>query len=197
MLVLWKLAPQDREFASVEETAMLTLLQPVLAALLGGAGGIAGRLLPEALDYFRKKLDLEQAKVDQAHELAVMDKQIELQKALGRQRLDEIGAAADAGAIAGAVEITRPMGILIVDLLNGLVRPVVTYWYFGLYAACKAVLVAGLLGACKDPQAACGMGRILTAADGGLWTGQDMAVLSGILNFWFLDRVLKHKAESR
>lgn len=175
---------------------MLALLQPVMAALLGGAGGIVGRLLPELFDYLQAKHRLEQAKADQAHERALMDKQIELQKLTGAQRLEEISGLEDVEAVKGAVAVTRPTGIFLVDILNGLVRPVVTYWYFGLYAAYKTVLIVGLLTSCKGTGAACDIAPLLAPQSGGVWAHQDMAALSGILNFWFLDRVIRHKARS-
>jgi hypothetical protein len=81
-----------------------------------------------------------------------------------------------------------------VDLLNGLVRPVVTYWFLGLYAACKTVWIAGLFGSCK---ATGSIAKILAAQESFQWGSPDMAVFCGILNFWFLDRVLKYKAQSR
>jgi hypothetical protein len=173
---------------------MIALLQPVWATLLGGAGGIVARLLPEAFDYLKKRQGLEQAKLDQAHELAVMDKQIELHRLAGQQRLGEIGALADGEVTRGAVEAARPVGIFLVDLLNGLVRPVVTYWFLGLYAACKTVWIAGLFSSCK---ATGSIAKILAAQESFQWGSPDMAVFCGILNFWFLDRVLKYKAQSR
>ena len=70
--------------------------------LLGGGilGGLIGgifRLVPEALKYFDKK-------DERKHELAMFDRQCDLEKVRGQVRLDEIGAQRDAAIDVGVMD---------------------------------------------------------------------------------------------
>lgn len=96
----------------------------LLVSLLSG-GGLAflPHLFDMGLDFFKQR----QAN---AHELAVMDRQIEAQKALGAQRLEEVKVEAQ-----GAFEVAQenrlaasavPSGIKWIDGATGLMRPLIT-----------------------------------------------------------------------
>lgn len=140
----------------------------VLDTILGGTLGAAARLAPEVMAFFDKKNE-------RAHELAMQDKQAELARVqqAGAQAQAEIQADSvyNAGALAALREAiagqAKPTGIVWVDALAGTVRPVVTYGLVLLYACVKAT------------------GEV------DLWTGDDMVLLAGVINFWFVNRAVE------
>jgi hypothetical protein len=152
----------------------------MIETLLGGLLGGAFRLAPEILKWLDRK-------GERGHELAMQDKAIEFEKLRGAQRMAEIGAAADAAWNTGAINALKEAvaaqghqsGVRWADALSASVRPVITYWFMGLYCAAKsAAFVAALT-------AGAGWGEATLHA----WTEADQALWAGVLNFWFLGRV--------
>jgi hypothetical protein len=155
----------------------------MLMTLLSMLGGGVMRLLPEIMAFLNKK-------ADNAHELAMMDKQLELEKAQAANRKEEIVLQGDINqtialldaqktALAGQMQ---KIGIKWVDALNFLVRPLTTYFFLGMYGLVKmAMLVVALRAA--DPWSS-----IIQC-----WSAEDGAILSGILAFWFVGRVFDKK----
>lgn len=150
------------------------------SSILGGLLGGVFRLVPEVFKY----LD---AKNERAHELAMQDKQIEFLKIQGQQKVEEARVyqeAVDIGALRDVlVEQAKPTGIWFVDFLNTSVRPVLTYILLCLYIAVKYTTGMALHAQGVDA---------LTIAKT-LYTPDDQALFWGIVNFWFLDRVIKAK----
>ena len=152
----------------------------MIETLLGGLLGGAFRLAPEILKWLDRK-------GERGHELAMQDKALEFEKLRGVQRMTEIGAAADAAWNTGAIDALKEAvaaqghrsGVRWADALSASVRPVITYWFMGLYCAAKtaAFAVAVTAGA--------GWGDAILHA----WTEADQALWAGVLNFWFLGRV--------
>ena len=156
--------------------------------LLGGGilGGLIGglfRLAPEVIKFFDKKNE-------RHHELAMFDKQCELEKVRGQQKLDEIGAqrdmAVDVGvldafksAINQQTEMVKVAGGK-VAALSASVRPVMTYYLLALYGVVKTATFF-LLVSLDTPAA-----DILAK----MWTMDDMALLCGVVNYWIMDRTL-------
>jgi hypothetical protein len=153
-------------------------------------GGSLVRLLPEVMAWLNKA-------TDNRHELAMVEKQIELQRLKGEQdratavtqgeqtratmevegdfklALANLDAVKD--AIKGQFQLT---GIRFVDALNFLMRPTTVYYFLFMYGMVKvAKLVVALQT--TDPWNA-----ILLC-----WDADDRATLSGILGFLFLGRV--------
>lgn len=162
--------------------------------LISMLGGGLMRMLPEVVAFFNKS-------TDNAHELAMLDKQMQLEQARvaaqvqGQQALaasqlqlaetqGDINQAiaqlaAQQSAVAGQMQ---KVGIGWVDALNFAVRPLTTYYFLAFYGGMKlAMLVVALQ--MPDPWHA-----VI-----GLWTDDDKAILSGILSFWFVGRVLDKK----
>jgi len=73
----------------------------------------------------------------------------------------------------------RPSGVNWVDALSASVRPVITYWFMGLYCAAKTAAFAAAV------TAGAAWGEAILHA----WTEADQALWAGVLNFWFLGRV--------
>ena len=152
----------------------------MIETLLGGLLGGAFRLAPEILKWLDRK-------GERGHELAMQDKAIEFEKLRGAQRMAEIGAAADAAWNTGAINALKEAvaaqghqsGVRWADALSASVRPVITYWFMGLYCAAKTAAFAAAL------TAGAGWGEAILHA----WTDADQALWAGVLNFWFLGRV--------
>ncbi|MHA6828862.1 hypothetical protein ACQUJV_21980 [Ralstonia pseudosolanacearum] len=152
----------------------------MIETLLGGLLGGTFRLAPELLKWLDRN-------GERGHELAMQDKALEFEKLRGAQRMAEIGASADAAWNTGAIEALRDSitaqgqtsGVPWVDALSISVRPVITYWFMGLYCAAKTAAFAGVL------TAGAGWGAATVQA----WTEADQALWAGVLNFWFLGRV--------
>ena len=151
----------------------------IIGSLLGGVF----RLVPEVIKYFDKKNERQ-------HELAMFDKQCDLEKVRGQIRLEEIGAqrdmAVDVGvmdafkaAIDQQTEMAKAAGGWVASL-SASVRPMMTYYLLLLYGVAKtaAIILAYQAG---QP-----MLEVLKEA----WSVDDMALLSGVVNYWILDRTL-------
>ncbi len=152
----------------------------MIETLLGGLLGGAFRLAPEVLKWLDRK-------GERGHELAMQDKALEFEKIRGAQRMAEIGESAEAAWNTGAIEALRDAvrtqgektGVAWADALSSSVRPVVTYWFMGIYCAAKtAAFVAAING-----------GALWSVAVVHAWTEADQALWAGVLNFWFLGRV--------
>ena len=152
----------------------------MIETLLGGLLGGAFRLAPEVLKWLDRK-------GERGHELAMQDKALEFEKLRGAQRMAEIGASADAAWNTGAIEALKEAvaaqvqrtGLGWADALSASVRPVITYWFMGLYCSAKTAAFAAAV------TAGAGWGEAILHA----WTDADQALWAGVLNFWFLGRV--------
>lgn len=152
----------------------------MLLSILSALGGGILRLLPELLGWLNKK-------TDNAHELAMMDKQFQLEQMRSdaqRANIEAQGnidmslATLQAQGIALQAQMQKT-GIRIVDTLNFLVRPVVTYILLTLYVLHK------LGGAIILYSAGSTVANVFVQ----IYTADDFALLSGILAFWFVGRV--------
>lgn len=158
----------------------------MILTLLSMLGGGLMRLLPEVFAFLNKK-------TDNAHELAMMDKQAELEKTRSAMRREEIETQGQVDfnieelhalgeALKGQMQVT---GNSVVDTLNFLVRPVTTYFFLCMYALAK---IAMFVVAMKS-----GLDTWETVLK--IYDDEDRSILAGILSFWFLGRVFD-KAKS-
>jgi hypothetical protein len=157
----------------------------MILSLLTALGGGLMRLLPELLGLLNKR-------TDNAHELAMLDRQLQFEQARMAARKEEVQLTTDAAqmlalldaqksALVGQAQLT---GVWWIDALNILVRPLTTYYMLMLYGLAKVALFAVAVG-----------------AGGGVWQAvvqvydqEDRALLTGILSFWFVGRVLDKKS---
>lgn len=151
----------------------------VLGSLLGGLF----RLAPEVLKFIDKKNE-------RGHELAMFDRQCQLEAQRGQQKLQEIGAqreaAVDAGvltafgaAITQQTEMVKSAGGWVASL-SASVRPVVTYWILAIWSFIHVWFAwNGWLG-----------GMAPNEVFKAMMTADFAALVSGTLNYWFLDRTL-------
>lgn len=151
----------------------------IFGSLLGGLF----RLAPEVLKFFDKKNERE-------HELKMFDRQCELEQVRGQMKLAEIGAQRDAAidtgvleafnsAIQQQTEMVKAAGGWAAKL-SASVRPVMTYYLLLMYGVVKTCFMV----------MAFQNGEPLADAITKNWTTDDMALLTGVINYWMIDRSL-------
>jgi hypothetical protein len=158
-----------------------------MLTLIGTVLGIFSGLLPEVVKYFN-------AKQDRAHELAVMNLQMEQQKLGFTQHLEEINTQADIKQEELSIQASTPQSLpytgkwvdyfigfanIMLAIASGLVRPTITYCYFGAYAAVKYAQY--LMLKVETASAA----QTIVA----LWSQDDMAMFATVITFWFSSRM--------
>lgn len=162
---------------------MLELLSGgIFGSLLGGLF----RLAPEVLKFFDKKNE-------RAHELQMFNRQCELEQIRGQQKLAEIGAERDKAIDTGVMdafnaaiqqqsEMVKAAGGWAAKL-SASVRPVVTYWVIALWSFMHLWFAWNAWMAGAPPK------EVFTT----MMTADFMALVSGTINYWFLDRTLKQR----
>lgn len=150
---------------------MLTILTSII--------GFVGGFVPDILKYFKQKQD-------NAHEIEILKLQMEAQKELHTEKMEEINANADieeskALYQSAKVEYTGVKWIDgIIGLLNGTVRPVVAYLFVGLYSVVKLAQVYGMVH---------GSGTTYLDAVKYTYTELDMSCLMLVLSYYFGQRM--------
>jgi hypothetical protein len=159
--------------------------------LLGGGifGSLLGglfRLAPEVLKWLDKKNE-------RTHELQMFTQQCQLETLRGNQKLAEIGAqhgaAVDAGvmdafnsAIEQQTEMVKVAGGWAASL-SASVRPVATYWILLLWSFAHIWFAWTAWATGAPPET---VFKLIMSAD-------FAALVSGTLNYWFLDRTLSKR----
>jgi hypothetical protein len=154
------------------------------STLIGGLIGGLFRLAPEVLKLWN-------AKGDRDHEFRMRRLDMEAAAAESRARLREIETAGQMVVDAAGMKVFaeavraqgRPSGVKWIDGLSQLVRPAITFWWMALFSSVKLAGIAVFTG----------QGVALTDAVLAMWGPEDQAVLAGIINFWFLDRVIARR----
>ena len=162
------------------------MFEMLSGGLLGSIFGGVFRLAPEVLKWLDKKNERE-------HELNMFKFQCDLEAQRGAQKLAEIGAqreaAVDVGvmdafnnAITQQAEMVKAAGGWVASL-SASVRPVVTYWVLFIWSFIHVWFAwnAWLAGAPA------------TEVFKTMMTPDFSALLSGTINYWFLDRTLSKR----
>jgi hypothetical protein len=162
------------------------MLDILSGGILGSLFGGLFRMAPEVLKFFDKKNE-------RHHELAMFKNQCDLELQRGQQKLAEIGAnreaAVDVGvmdafnnAIVQQAEMVKSAGGWVASL-SASVRPVVTYWVLFIWSFIHVWFAwnSWLAGA---PSV-----EVFKT----MMTPDFSALLSGTINYWFLDRTLKQR----
>ena len=151
----------------------------VLGSLIGGLF----RLAPEVLKWLDKKNERQ-------HELAMFEKQCDLEKVRGEIKLQEIGAQRDLAVDSGVIdafksaieqqtEMVKAAGGWIASL-SASVRPMVTYWVLTIWSFIHVWFAYNAWLRGMPPEI---VFKTMMTAD-------FAALVSGTLNYWFLDRTL-------
>lgn len=162
------------------------MMELLSGGILGGLFGGIFRLAPEVIKFFDKKNERQ-------HELSMFNRQCELEKERGAQKLSEIGAQRDAAIDVGAMtafnaaisqqaEMVKAAGGWAASL-SASVRPVVTYWVLALWSFVHLWFAMHAWFSDVAPDV---VFRSIMTAD-------FAALLSGTINYWFLDRTLKQR----
>jgi len=162
------------------------MLEMLSGGLLGSIFGGIFRMAPEVLKWLDKKNERE-------HELNMFRFQCDLEQQRGAQKLAEIGAQREAavdvgvmGAFQSAIEqqatMVKAAGGWVASL-SASVRPVVTYWVLFVWSFIHVWFAwnAWLAGA-----PAVEVFKTMMTPD-------FSALLSGTINYWFLDRTLSKR----
>ena len=159
---------------------MLELLSGgIFGSLIGGVF----RLAPEVLKFLDKKNE-------RGHELEMFNRQCELEAQRGQQKMAEIGAQHEATVDAGVInafnaaiesqtEMVKAAGGWAASL-SASVRPVVTYWILFIWSGVHLWMGYSSWRTGLDPSE---VFKLMMSAD-------FSALVSGTLNYWFLDRTL-------
>jgi hypothetical protein len=162
------------------------MLDILSGGILGSVFGGLFRLAPEVLKFFDKKNERQ-------HEALMFSRQCDLEQMRGQMKLAEIGAQREAAIDVGvmdafnaAIEQQATMAKAAGGCVAGLsasVRPVVTYWVLFVWSFIHVWFAwnAWLAGA---PAA-----EVFKT----MMTPDFSALLSGTINYWFLDRTLKQR----
>jgi len=145
-----------------------------MLTLIGSVLGFGTSFLPKILGYFEDKRD-------QAHELAMMDKQLAQQLKLGEQRMEMLNIESDISEIEALHEehatITRAASQWCISLA-ATVRPLITYGIFGEF------LILTFL-------------RAFNMIDDGvfmmIWNEPMQALWAAVASFWFGQRSFNRK----
>jgi hypothetical protein len=155
-----------------------------LTTVASGLGGGLLRLAPEALKVFDRKNE-------RKHELALGDQQIRLLQAQSSTRMAEVTNQSDATQAVTAMEALRDAikvqgqltGNKFVDGISQLVRPLWTYYVLLTWGTVK----------CVDVWQAMVNDIPWMTIRGYVWGVEDASMISALMSFWFLDRVLKRR----
>jgi hypothetical protein len=150
------------------------------AAIFGSLVGGIFRVIPEVIKVWDRK-------DERSHELRMQDKMLEFQKLKGDQRVEEITVQGQQDYNVSALSTLQEAiaaqgklsGIRWIDAVSSSVRPVISYWFMGLYSTAKTAIFVSAVDA----------GNVWHEAIALSWTDSDMALWASILNFWFLGRV--------
>ena len=151
----------------------------IFGSLLGGIF----RLAPEVLKWMDKK-------DERAHERLMFEQQCALEQVRGQQKLAEIGAQREATVDAGVMnafnsaieqqtEMVKVAGGW-VGSLSASVRPIVTYWILFIWSFIHVWFAWNAWVTGSSPDLVFKM----------MMSGDMAALVSGTLNYWFLDRTL-------
>lgn len=144
-----------------------------MLTLLGSLIGFLGSAIPEFIKLWREGKDRE-------HELAILDRQMEMQKLGHTQRLEEIQIAAD---IAESQMLhnyaNHPTGVAWVEALQASVRPIITYAFFLVFAVVKLAVLLSLLLA---------DGNSFADALQKTWDEETQGLFAAVMSFWFGSR---------
>lgn len=142
-----------------------------MITLIGAIVGFFSAALPDLLKLFRDHQD-------RKHELKILNLQIQQQEKSHNNRLEEIHVSADISE-SRALYRTYNSGIKWVDALNGTVRPVLAYAFFGLYFTIKCMKFSMI-----------DLANPLPWEMQMLWSIEDQAIFAGIISFYFGQRAM-------
>jgi hypothetical protein len=157
--------------------------------LLGSLLGFSTSIFPSILEYFQDKKDKKYELDSIELQMKLMDKQSECSTQELKLKEDirrmELELEVEKESVIGAHKSQPVIGIKFIDGLRGSVRPIITYWFMGLYTFSKVSLMLSINES----------NWLLLSQK--LFSDEDIAMLATILAFWFGDRLCaNHKKKN-
>jgi hypothetical protein len=144
-----------------------------MLTLFGSLLGFLGSIFPDLFSLFKNKYD-------QAHELALFDRQIKLQRLTQTHEKESTAKLLDTMEMQAIYHHAQPTSVKWIDALSGSVRPFITYTFFLLYAGVK--LSQGLVMVHVADELS--WAQVLVQ----LWHEEDQALFAAVMSFWFGQR---------
>tara|TARA_R110002167_G_scaffold331384_1_gene538084 strand:- start:192 stop:638 length:447 start_codon:yes stop_codon:yes gene_type:complete len=148
-----------------------------MISLIGSLLGFGTSFLPKVMEYF-------QDKQDKAHELQLMDKQLEQQIQIGNQKLDMVHVEADIreteALLKSQTSLTKQSSQWITDLAAS-VRPFITYLLFIEFMALTLLLAFGYID---------------NAMYSLVWSDEIVGIWAAVISFWFGSRTFNRKQQT-
>lgn len=145
-----------------------------MLSLIGSVLGFGTSFLPKILGFFEEKRD-------QAHELSMMDKQLEQQLQIGQQKLQMVNVDADIRETETLhkehATITSKSSQWCVNLSSS-VRPIITYCLFIEFAALTLSVNMGWINMIQYKM---------------IWNSEFQAIFAAVVSFWFGSRSFNRK----
>lgn len=145
-----------------------------MLSILGSVLGFGTSFLPKVLGFFEEKRD-------QAHELQMMDKQLEQQLQIGVQKLQMVNVDADIRETEVLhkehASITKKSSQWVINL-SASVRPIITYCLFIEFAALTLSVNMGWIGMEQYTM---------------IWNSEFQAIFAAVVSFWFGQRSFNRK----
>tara|TARA_R110000850_G_scaffold133198_2_gene254310 strand:+ start:494 stop:940 length:447 start_codon:yes stop_codon:yes gene_type:complete len=148
-----------------------------MISLIGSLLGFGTSFLPKVMEYF-------QDKQDKAHELQLMDKQLEQQIQIGNQKLDMVHVEADIreteALLKSQTSLAKQSSQWITDLAAS-VRPFITYLLFIEFMALTLLLAFGYID---------------NAMYSLVWSDEIVGIWAAVISFWFGSRTFNRKQQT-
>ncbi len=144
-----------------------------MITLLASIAGFISSIVPEFIKYFK---DIN----DKKHELNILDRQIEYNKANASRTLEEIHISREILEQASLYS-TYKTNIKWVDMLNGSVRPMLAYSFFFMYMTVKYLQY-------KAISASAHVVEYLNV----IWNVDDQAIFAGVISFYYGQRTFRN-----
>ena len=145
-----------------------------MLSLIGSVLGFGTSFLPKILGFFEEKRD-------QAHELSMMDKQLEQQLQIGQQKLQMVNVDADIRETETLhkehASITKKSSQWCINL-SASVRPIVTYCLFIEFATLTLSVNMGWINMIQYQM---------------IWNSEFQAIFAAVVSFWFGSRSFNRK----
>lgn len=165
-------------------------------------GGL-GRILPEVIGLFTAKQQAAAAAqrseherlmygIQATHELELAKVQEEKSKIEDEQQWRQAVATAQTPLVSSGNRFLD-----VVNAVNALFRPVVAFWYFGIFAMIRTAQLLFTVWAAVDGAIDANdvewykIFEVGTEALAAVWTTADANLLASILSYWFLDRTIE------
>tara|TARA_R110000824_G_scaffold2970_10_gene13606 strand:- start:5087 stop:5524 length:438 start_codon:yes stop_codon:yes gene_type:complete len=145
-----------------------------MLSILGSVLGFGTSFLPKVLGFFEEKRD-------QAHELKMMDKQLEQQLQIGVQKIQMVNVDADIRETEVLhkehASITSKSSQWVINL-SASVRPIITYCLFIEFAALTVSVNMDWIGMEQYTM---------------IWNSEFQAIFAAVVSFWFGQRSFNRK----